>query len=526
VSVRLTGHRDPRLTTSQTTGTSRDAEHSLVVRDCVKHFGRVKANDGLNLEFASAELHALLGENGAGKSTLIKILAGIYDPDAGTISLDGEPVALDDAMAARRAGISVVHQDSTLVPPMTVLENVVLQEGGLGPIADDLGDRLRDSGRRLGFELDPRARVESLTPGDRQRVEIARALMADARFLILDEPTAVLSPQEKVTFFELLEGLAADGIGVIVVTHHIGDALRYCTRLTVLRAGRVVGESRQRTEGMTEEQVIHMMVGDIELAGDGRVRGEPGEEVLRVTDLAGRLEGARALEGVTLSVRAGEVLGIAGVEGDGQRELAAALTGAWQPEQGTVELKGRPLSSYSSAERAGMIADVPDDQLLGTIPEISVWENIGLTQLAWHKNPTPAQGRKLRRTSSELVEEFGIRTAGVGAPVGQLSGGNRRRVVLARELSKEPVLAILAFATKGLDVRSVEQLKGWTRRLAAAGTAVVYISADLEEVLAVSDRIAVMAHGEITGTLDAGEADVQRIGRLMLGGTHREHAEP
>jgi simple sugar transport system ATP-binding protein len=500
------------------------AEHSLVVRDLVKHFGHVKANDGLNLEFRSSEVHALLGENGAGKSTLIKMLAGIYQQDSGEVLVDGEPAALETAIAARRCGISVVHQDSTLVPRLTVLENVVLQEGGLGRIAPELGERLAESGRRLGFDLDPNVRVESLTPGDRQRVEIARALMADARFLILDEPTAVLSPQEKITFFELLQTLAGEGIGVIVVTHHIGDALRYAERVTILRAGRVVGEPRQASAELTQEAVIRMMVGEIELRGNGRARAEAGDEVLRVTDVAGRLEGERTLANVNLTVRSGEVLGIAGVEGDGQRELAAALTGAWEPEEGTVELKGRRMGDYSPAERARMIADVPDDQLLGTVAEISVWENIGLTQLSWHNAPTPKQNGRLRKRCRELVQEFGIRAPSVSAPVAQLSGGNRRRVVLARELSKAPVLAVLAFATKGLDVRSVEQLKEWTRRLAEEGTAVVYISADLDEVLAVSDRIAVLAHGEITGVLDAEEADVHKIGRLMLGASSAQGA--
>jgi simple sugar transport system ATP-binding protein len=502
---------------TESTPTTTAAEHTLVVRDLVKHFGHVKANDGLNLEFVSGEVHALLGENGAGKSTLIKTLAGIYHQDSGEILLDGEHAELEDAKAARRWGISVVHQDSTLVPRLSVLENVVLQEGGLGPIADELGERLTASGRRLGFELDPRARVESLTPGDRQRVEIARALMADARFLILDEPTAVLSPQEKVTFFELLETLAGEGIGVVVVTHHIADALRYSKRLTILRAGRVVGEPRQEAATLSEEAVVRMMVGEIEFRENGRARAEPGQEVLRVTDVAGRLEGDRTLANVNLTVRAGEVLGIAGVEGDGQRELAAALTGAWEPEQGTIELNGRSLFDYSSADRARMIADVPDDQLLGTIQEISLWENVGLTELCWHSAPTPKQNSRLKQRCRDLIGEFGIRAPGVSAPVAQLSGGNRRRVVLARELSKEPVLAVLAFATKGLDVRSVEQLKEWTRRLAERGTAVVYIAADLEEVMDVSDRIAVLAHGEIRGVLDADDADIHKIGRLMLG---------
>lgn len=432
---------------------------------------------------------------------------------------------LDNAMAARRHGISVVHQDSTLVPRLSVVENVVLQEGGVGRVSRGLGDRLVESGRRLGFTLHPNARVDTLTPGDRQRVEIARALMAEARFLILDEPTTVLSPQEKVTFFALLETLAAEGLGVIVVTHHIRDALRYSKRVTILRGGQVVGQPRQVAGELSQETVVRMMVGEIRFLDDARASSETGNEVVRLTACGGHFEGERSLEQVTLSVRAGEVLGIAGVEGDGQRELAAALTGAWVPERGTVELEDRNLADYTPAERARLIADVPDDQLLGTVNEISVWENIALTELAWHERPTPAHNRKLKLRAGDLVQEFGIRTASVSAPVTQLSGGNRRRVVLARELSKKPLLAVLAFATKGLDVRSVEQLKEWTVKLAAAGTAVVYISADLEEVLAVSDRIAVLAHGEIRGILDAEEADVQRIGRLMLGGSSEAERE-
>jgi ABC-type uncharacterized transport system ATPase subunit len=262
------------------------------------------------------------------------------------------------------------------------------------------------------------------------------------------------------------------------------------------------------------------MVGEVKFEGS-RAVVDPGEEVLRVTGLGGRFEASCSLENVDLSVRSGEVLGIAGVEGDGQRELAAALTGAWTPERGNVEIRGRRLQNYPSSERARMIADVPDDQLLATVNEISVWENLALTQLSWRHRPTPRRKRQLRRWAAQKVQEFGIRTPSVRAPVGQLSGGNRRRVVLARELSKKPDVAVLAFATKGLDVRSVEQVKRWTRTLAEKGTAVVFISADLEEVLEVSDRIAVLAHGEIRGILEGADANVQRIGRLMLGASEQ-----
>ena len=492
---------------------------TLSVRNLYKHFGTIRANDGLDIDFVTSEVHALLGENGAGKSTLIKILAGLYQPDAGDILLDGEQLTLADASAARRHHIGVVHQDSTLVPTLTVLENVVLQEGGLGRISSDLGDRLVDAGNRLGFALDPRVRVDRLTPGDRQRVEIARALMSEARFLILDEPTAVLSPQEKETFFTLLKTLAAEGLGVVIVTHHIGDALRHGERVTVLRAGRVVGKRHLEADELTEEALIRMMVGELSVIGPDDRSGHDvsDREVLRVDDIGGRIEGGLELKGVTFSVHAGEIVGIAGVEGHGQRELAAALTGVWTPPQGTVEVGGRSLASYPRAARAELIADVPDDQLLGTVNDISVWENIAIGEFAWHRMPTPWQKRKSRRRAAELVREFDIRTASIEAPVAQLSGGNRRRVLLARELSKTPVLAVLAFATRGLDVRSVEQVKAWTRRLAGAGTAVVYVSADLGEVLSISDRIVVIARGELRGILDAAVADEHRIGRLMLG---------
>ena len=501
----------------------RKPAHVLAIRGLVKHFGHVRANDGLDLEFASAETHALLGENGAGKSTLIKILAGIYQPEAGEIVLDGTPLTLDSPAATRRVGICIVHQDSTLVPRFTVMENVVLQESGLGVPASDLGDRLIESGRRLNFKLDPNARVETLTPGDRQRVEIARALMTQARFMILDEPTGVLAPQERSAFFGVLESLAAEGIGVVFVTHHIGEALRYSQRVTVLRHGKVVGRARRASSDLDEQTVVQMMVGTVEFSRRGR-RRDRGEELLVVTGLGGRFEEGYELNDVTFDVHAGEVLGIAGVEGDGQRELAAALTGAWTPERGTVRIRGRKLGDYSRAERARMIADVPDDHLLATVNSVSVWENFGIAHFSWDEPPTPAGKRRVKAQTREVIKNFRIHTPSAGAPVAQLSGGNRRRLVLARELSKKADIAVLAFATKGLDVRSVEHMKEWTNRLAYGGTAVVYISADLEEVLDVSDRIAVLAHGRITGILDASEADTMKIGRLMLGGGTQHEA--
>lgn len=498
-------------------------EHRLEIEGLVKHFGRVKANDGIDVGFHSSEIHALLGENGAGKSTLVKILAGVYQPDSGTLRLDGQPITIESPLRARRHGIAVVHQHSTLVPRLTVLENVALQDGGLGRLDRSLGERLVESGRRLGFDLTPAASVERLTVGERQRVEIARALMVESRFVILDEPTVALSPTERGDFYGLLARLAHQGVGVVLVTHHLKEALRHSHRVTVLRHGKVVGRADNPSE-MTEADLVRTMVGVVEFKPKPPA-GLVGDELLRVEGVSGTYPGGRTLENINLGVRAGEVLGVAGVEGNGQRELAAALTGAWMPERGTISVAGKPLWDYPPRERAELVADVPDDHDLATIDELTIWENIGLVSMAWHERPTPRAKRRIRQRARELMQEFGIRASSIYTPVGHLSGGNRRRVVLARELSKNPAVVVQSFPTTGLDVRSQEQVKEWTRELARKGAAVVYISADLEEVIEVSDRIAVLARSRITGVLDAADADIQRIGELMLVAGSTEETE-
>jgi simple sugar transport system ATP-binding protein len=486
----------------------------LEIVGLVKHFRHVKANDGIDVEFCSSQIHALLGENGAGKSTLVKILAGIYQPTAGTIRIDGEPITLDSPLRAREHAIAVVHQQSMLVPRLNVLENVALQEGGLGRVDRSLGERLVESGERLGFQLEPTTSVERLTLGERQRVEIARALMVESRFVVLDEPTVALSPAERDDFYDLLARLAGEGVGVVLVTHHLKEAVTHSHRLTILRFGKVVGRADDPSQ-IGERELARTMVGNVEFRAK-RPAEALGDEMLRVEGLSGTYPGGRTLDNISLSVRAGEVMGIAGVEGNGQRELAAALTGAWVPARGTVSVDGKRLRDYSPRRRAQLVADVPDDHALATVDELSIWENIGLDHMAWQEPPTPRTKRSMRRRAAELVREFGIRASSIDTPVGQLSGGNRRRVVLARELSKQPAVVVESFATKGLDVRSQEQVKEWTRELARRGAAVVYISADLEEILDVSDRIAVLARSRITGVFDVADADVRQIGELML----------
>ncbi|MCY4085362.1 MAG: ATP-binding cassette domain-containing protein [Actinomycetia bacterium] len=497
---------------------------SLSVKGLVKHFGRVKANDGIDVSFSSGEVHALLGENGAGKSTLIKILAGVYHQDSGEILIDGQPVRIDNPSHARRHGIAVVHQHSTLIPRLSVVENVSLQEGGAGPLDRTLAQRLVSTAERLGFELDPSSDVETLTVGDRQRVEIARAFLADARFIILDEPTTILAPTERDALFGLLARLASEAVGVVFVTHHLREAIENSERMTVLRRGTVVGHFK-RAAIPSERELVRLMVGELDLAGrslaqtDAPRTDETTTECIRIAGVSGAPEDGRPLHGLDLSIRRGEVLGIAGVEGNGQQELAALLTGAWAPAVGSIELEGRPLKNVPSGERIKLLGDVPDDHMFATADELTVWENVGLSEMAWWRARTPLNTRFFRQVARERVREFDIRTPSVDGLVGQLSGGNRRRVVIARELSKQLKILVASYPTKGLDVRSAEQVKRWTRELAESGTAVVYMSSELEELIEVSDRIAVLARGRIAGVLATGEATVDTIGALMLGAT-------
>jgi len=507
--------------------TAREAS-TLAVTGLHKHFGRVRANDGIDVTFRGGEVHALLGENGAGKSTLIKCLTGVYRPDSGLVEVDGREVTIRDPADSRHCGIAVVHQSSTLISRLTLLENVVLQEGRLGRIPSELADRLAESGNRLGFSIDPRARVENLSVGDLQRAEIARAFMQDAWLVILDEPTAVLAPAERASLFELFGSLTDQGVGVVFVTHHLAEALSESSRTTVLREGQVVGrlEADHRVD---EAELVRLIVGDdaphpsVSATADGArgpaphapAGGDASDVFVDVRQVSGAPLWGRALHDLDLTIRRGEVLGIAGVEGNGQRELSALLAGSWVPASGTVLLDGTPLSDYPPPRRSELVGDVPDDHFLATCGELSVWENLALGTFAWQEAPTPGRKARQRRAAGELVEEFDIRTDGIGAPVRQLSGGNRRRVILARELRKHPLLLVATYPTRGLDVRSAEQVRAWVRRLADQGSSVVYMSTELEEIIEVSDRVAVMVRGRITGVLSEA-ITIGGIGNLML----------
>jgi ABC-type uncharacterized transport system ATPase subunit len=485
-----------------------------------KRFGRIQANDKISVSFHLGEIHALLGENGAGKSTLIKILAGIYRPDDGAIFVGGEPVSIDSPLDARRLGISIVHQRLELIPMLSVLDNIALQETGLGRInRGALAKLAREVAEQLGFSLDVNAKVESLSVGARQRAEIVRALLAGGRLVVLDEPTSILAPTESDALFDLLRGLADRGSAVVFVTHRLKEAVAHSHRVTVLRNGRVVGEFGPEDD-VHEHELVGLMVGDLVPASREKARPSvaASRDVLVMDGVSGTAPSGVQLNDVSLAIRGGEILGIAGVEGNGQAELAALAVGEWKAQTGTVELMGHPLDSYSGGERARLIADIPETVGLALAAELSVWENLNLRTMAWEVPPSIRTRAGLRRRAEKGVSAFDIRTSSVDTPVSMLSGGNQQRVVVARELSEHPRLVVACYATRGLDVRSAAQVKQWTRDLAQQGVGVLFFSSDLEELFEISDRIAVIFHGRIMRILDRGETTIGEVGQYMVGG--------
>ena len=498
---------------------------AVAMRGITKRFPGVVANDDVDLEVAVGEVHALLGENGAGKSTLSNILTGLYHPDEGELELYGRPVALTSPREALDAGIGMVHQHFRLVETFTVAENVVLgdhrdvgrpfllQRRRIESAVAELGDR-------FGLAVDPRAKIWQLSVGEQQRVEILKALYREARILILDEPTAVLTPQEAEGLFATLRAMAAEDRAVIFISHKLHEVTAVADRVTVLRGGRSV--ATVRTADVTRRELAALMVGrDVEL-GRRREPAEIGDVVLEARGLTARGDrGVDALRDVSLTVRAGEVVGIAGVAGNGQRELAEVLTGLRRHTAGTVEVAGRRLAGGDprAAIRAG-VAHVPEDRLhTGVAPSLSIASNVVLKS---YRRGGVTRGpflllRRIRDRALELMQRYDVRATGPAAPARTLSGGNLQKVVLGREFSGQPKLLVAASPTRGLDVGAIETVHGYLRDAAADGVGVLLISEDLDEVLALSDRIVVMYEGAIVGEADGESADVDELGLLMAG---------
>ena len=489
------------------------------------------ANDDITLTVRRGEIHALLGENGAGKSTLMNVLYGLVTPDAGEIRIDGEPVTIHDPAEAIARGIGMVHQHFMLVPVLTVAENVVLgQEVVRAGQLLDLGEasrRIRELAARLGFDVAPFARVSQLSVGQQQRIEILKAIYREARILVLDEPTAVLTPQETHEIFAVLRRLREDGASIVFISHKLDEVLEIADRITVIRRGKVVGSRRPAETG--ESELAQLMVGRAVSLRVERGRSHPGAVMLEVGGLRVKDDrGHEAVQGVDLTVRAGEIVGIAGVAGNGQDELVEALVGLRSPGAGAVGVAGRDVTRASvDARRDFGIAYVPADrQRFGLVLTYSIADNLVLTRYA---EPPYAGGfarivrnqRAIVETAERLIEEFDIRASSAMVPAGTLSGGNQQKLVVAREFRHDLKLLVLDQPTRGLDVGSIEFIHAQVIERRNAGVAVLLVSAELDEVLDLSDRVLVLYRGRVVGSFAAGEAQRDRVGLLMATGAAR-----
>ncbi|PKZ41108.1 heme ABC transporter ATP-binding protein [Kytococcus schroeteri] len=492
----------------------------LELRGITKAFGPVVANRDIDLVVERGEVHALLGENGAGKSTLMNVLYGLHRPDEGAILLDDREVSFSGPGDAVAAGIGMVHQHFMLVPVFTVAESVALGHEGSGPMLD-LGAarrRARELSERFGFDIDPDAVIEDLPVGAQQRVEIIKALSRDAKVLILDEPTAVLTPQETDELLAIMRELADSGTSIVFITHKLREIRAVADRITVIRRGEVVG---QADPASTEPELAAMMVGRSVEMRVAKEPAQPGEVVLDVRDLRVVSDsGAVVVDGVDLQVHAGEILGIAGVQGNGQTELTEVLLGTEPADGGSVTLAGRDLLRQSVHERlTGGLGFVPEDRSTdGVISTFSIAENLVLDRYTspvsgsrWSMSP-----RKLAENAERQVQEYDIRIGSVHDPISTLSGGNAQKVVIAREMGRDLTLLVASQPTRGVDVGSIEFIHAQIVAERDRGTPVVIVSTELDEVLALSDRIAVMYRGRVVDVVP-GDTPRDVLGLMMAG---------
>jgi simple sugar transport system ATP-binding protein len=497
------------------------------MRHITKKFPLVLANDEVNFTVQRGEIHALVGENGAGKSTLVNILYGLLRPDRGTILINGQDVQLSDPGDAIELGIGMVHQHFMLIPPFTVAENVVLgREPSIGGIVDkSRANRIvRELSEQYGLKVDPTAKVETLSVGIEQRIEIIKVLYRGAEILILDEPTAVLTPQEVDELFEIMRSLKDQGKTIIFITHKLQEVMAISDTVTVMRRGKVVGTVP--IKDTSRQEIANMMVGRHVLFRVQRTQADPGQVVLAVNNLnALDNKNLPALQGISFSVREGEILGIAGVEGNGQTELVEVLTGLRRLQSGQVELNGQVITNFAPRMiRERGTGHIPEDrQRRGLVLDFSVAQNMVLgihyqSPYVRHMLLDVINFNPIKEKAQRLLQEFDIRPPDQENPAGNLSGGNQQKVIVAREFDQNPKLLIAAQPTRGIDVGSIEFIHQRLLQARDAGKAVLLVSADLEEILSISDRIAVMYEGQIVGIMDPVEATEARLGLMMTGG--------
>ena len=496
----------------------------VALRNITRRFGSLVANDDVSLELAPAEIHALVGENGAGKTTLMRVLYGLLAPDSGTVEMEGRAIRIRHPADAMRLGLGMVHQHFMLVDTLSVAENVVLghEPGGAAGAFDRrrAEARVAELSRRHGLPVEPDALVATLSVGAQQRVEILKTLDRGARVLILDEPTAVLTPQEVDDLFQVLRRLRADGTAIVMITHKLAEVMALADRVTVMRAGRIVGSGP--IGSWTAEAIAERMVGRTPAPLRARADRAPGDPLLAVRALeVSDDRGLPAVRGVSFEVRAGEVVGIAGVEGNGQHELIEALAGLRAHRPGEVRIAGRPLTGRSAREAyAAGLAHIPSDRLRRAIvPEMSLAENLALgLQRSKHFGRGPwLERRRLEAHATRLLEEYDVRPRDPSARVGRLSGGNQQKLVAARELSRDAAVLLAAHPTRGLDLGAIEFLH---RRILAErdrGRAVLLVSSELSEILALSDRVLVLYEGRLVHETTPAETDERTLGLFMTG---------
>jgi general nucleoside transport system ATP-binding protein len=490
---------------------------AVEMRGITKRFGTVIANNQVDFTLEKGEIHALLGENGAGKTTLMRILYGLYHADEGEISVQGQPVHIVSPADALRCGIGMVTQHFTLVPTLTVAENIALGYTKSFRVSlPQLEQSVAEAAIRYGVQVNPGALVRHLSVGERQRVEILKALYRSIKVLILDEPTAVLVPQEVEDLFASLEKLSETGLSVVFISHKLNEVMTVCDRITVLRAGETVGTVKKVETSKTD--LARLMVGREMTEIARKSKTVLGRIMLRINNLSATdKKGLIALKGVTLEVREGEILGVAGVSGNGQTELTQVLAGTLQPTTGTVQVGNQDLTGSSPKQvTAAGVARIPEDRHAGVVGELSVAENMALEHLEEFVRRGSLDRKSMRAYAEKLIDEYQIK-ATPNDRIRTLSGGNMQKVILARTLSRQPRVVIASQPTRGLDVGATEYVRGKLLQQRERGAAVLLLSEDLEEIMALSDRVAVIYEGEIVGLMPVEQATMEQLGLMMAG---------